>query len=188
VTKGKKTYFSFSLDSFPPSSDADKTVALWGRLPGRVNPDLLAASPDYFSLQRTLWNSAVLAVTHMFTNDTAYAERGRAMLESMFLGPNGMSPSMERARMIPVVSLSDLRSNLAGFLDMNDLPFALDAAVLLSRNWEQAAPFTAWTRCDAGQHHAHNDVKATLLEPSFSPLVLVLPPAICERLQLCTSR
>lgn len=138
---------SFALDVYPPPPGADPDVALWKRNPGHVNPAMLELSPDHRGLQTVFWNLLALSIAFNVTGRGAYAERGRALLDTAFLGAKALAPHMRYARMIPTVSLEDSRPNILGFHEMDDVPLALDAAALLPLSAEDRERLNVWMRC-----------------------------------------
>jgi hypothetical protein len=138
---------SLTLDAQPPPPGADPDVALWEIVPGLVNPELLKLSPDHRALQTVIWDSLSLAITFNVTGKLAYADKARALLGTAFFGGNAIAPHMRYARMIPTVSLDELRTNILGFREMDDVPLALYAAHLLQLTAAQLQGMRTWMTC-----------------------------------------
>lgn len=145
-----QAFVSIALDYYPPDSNTSNESVHWVRKPGQINPDLLDRSPA--QLLAVTRKAFALSIAYNATRNTAYQTEARALLARFLGGGASLEPNMRYARMVPRESLADLLQSPLGFLEMDDLPLALDAARLLALPVEDMQALDTWMRCDTCGH------------------------------------
>ena len=157
----RRVFFSVAPDYFPRQgrraanalSNGDR---YWRHVPGGVNAELLASSPDSVALQRTFRHSGALALLatllrHAYPRDAAaYRSAALLALEGPFLGAAPLRPDFEWAQAIPRrgdLATTDWRTNHDGFLQMNGIVGLFDTLALLQPPAAHMRRFQAWVAC-----------------------------------------